>query len=153
MFIYWHVSWIISKIGGKIAWSAVGKKWCGVWIFNPTVNAYDKNPFNPTSVSFDALIVCSPKSSIFSAPSVHIYWSLCPQNNTLPNMSPNNPYIVKYNFTDSIKLPVDKYNNTKTIIGTPNHKSGLFCFNNGTITIFNIILTGCKKKYKTCKTG
>lgn len=37
-------------------------------MFNPAVNAYDQNPLNQTSVSFDAETVCSPKSSIFSAP-------------------------------------------------------------------------------------
>lgn len=55
-------------ISGRIKWSAVGKKWCALWMFNPAVNAYDQNPLNQTSVSFDAETVCSPKSSIFSAP-------------------------------------------------------------------------------------
>lgn len=78
----------MSIIDPNIAWSAVGKKWCALWIFSPAVNAYDQKPFKPTSVSFEEQTVCSPKSYIFYAPSVHNYWSLWPQNNILPNIKP-----------------------------------------------------------------
>jgi len=77
-------------------------------MFNPPVKAYDQNPFIQTSVSFDEETVCSPKSSIFSAPSVHNYCNLCPQNSILPKIKPNNPYMNKYILRVSMKLPLNK---------------------------------------------
>jgi hypothetical protein len=48
---YLHTSSTILRSLGMTAKSAVGNKWCGVWMLNPPTSKYEKKPVTPTSVS------------------------------------------------------------------------------------------------------